>query len=241
MKKLILLTLFVISIGLLFAELEVDIPFNMDIVGPAFTGTNYSYESEWITVTNTGSTTQAYTLFYSTENLPAGWTMSVCRIEGTCFMPNFPSPPIPLDPQQVLQIHIAINVASTGAFDFPIIFDQGDLPEPMSLDFTFRTEDYVVSADDNVVVPHTLSNYPNPFNPSTTISYEISQQELASASITIYNTKGQLIRTFNNLNTSGNIVWNGKDNNNNIVNSGVYFYKLNSIKTSKARKMILIK
>ena len=86
-----------------------------------------------------------------------------------------------------------------------------------------------------------LSNYPNPFNPSTTISYELSQQELADASITIFNTRGQIVRVFSNLDSNGNIVWNGKDQNDNIVNSGVYFYKLDYIETSQVRKMILIK
>jgi flagellar hook assembly protein FlgD len=156
-------------------------------------------------------------------------------------MANFPGS-IPLEPGEILEIHISISVANTSGFPFSIILDGGDLTEPISLDFTFRTEDYIVSADNGLAVPEKLSqNYPNPFNPSTTISYELTQQELASASITIYNTKGQLVRTFKDLNTNGNIVWDGKDNNNNIVNSGVYFYKLNLIKTSIVKKMILIK
>lgn len=240
MKKLILLVFLVMSISLVFAELEVDIPFDMDMIGDDFSVFGpYVYETEWITITNIGSTTETYTLFYSDENVPTDWDLSVCN-PVSCLMVNW-AVPLPIAPGEYEEIHILVTVASTGGFPFSIILDEGDLTEPISLDFTFNTADNV-SADDELLVPEKLSqNYPNPFNPSTTISYELSQQELANASITIYNMRGQLVRTFNNLNTSGNIVWDGKDNNNNIVNSGVYLYKLNCIKTSKIRKMVLIK
>ena len=241
MKKLILLVFLVMSISLVFAELEIDIPFDMDIIGLSFAANGaYIHETDWITITNIGSTSENYTLFYSDENVPADWYLSICNSSGVCFMANFPGS-IPLEPGQNLEIHILVTVASTGGFPFSIILDGGDLTEPINLDFTFNTEDNV-SVDDELLISEKLSqNYPNPFNPSTTISYELSQQELASASIMIYNIKGQLVRTFGDLSSSGNVIWDGKDNNNNIVNSGVYFYKLNSIKTSKIRKMVLIK
>ncbi len=240
MKKLILLVLLVMSISLVFAELIVDIPFDLDIIGDDFSVIGpYVYESEWITITNTGVDSLTYTFMYTHENLPADWYLSICDTMG-CIQPNWVVP-IGLAAGASKQIHISITVESIGGFIFDLTFDEGDLTEPLIYNFTFNTADNV-SADVELLVPEKLSqNYPNPFNPSTTISYELAQQELASASITIYNSKGQLVRTFNNLNTSGNIVWDGRDNNNNIVNSGVYFYKLNSIKTSIVRKMILIK
>ena len=75
-------------------------------------------------------------------------------------------------------------------------------------------------------------NYPNPFNPSgagrspeTTFSFSLSK-DANNAKIEIYNIKGQKIRTLvNKKMTAGyhNVVWNGKDNNNRNVASGVYF------------------
>ena len=241
MKKLILFVFLVMSISIVYAELEVDIPFDMDIVGLSFAANGaYTHETDWITITNIGSTTETYTLEYSYANMPAGWSMSVCNSSGVCFMPNFPAP-IELNSGDILEIHFIINVTSVGEYTINITLDEGDLTEPISLDFTFNTEDNV-STDDELILPQKLSqNYPNPFNPTTTISYELTQQEFINASITIYNTKGQIIRTFSNLSSSGSVVWNGKDDNSNIVNSGVYLYKLNGIKTSKVRKMILIK
>ena len=241
MKKLILFVFLIMSLSIVYAELEVDIPFDMDIIGLSFAANGaYTHETDWITITNVGSTTETYTLEYSYDNLPAGWSMSVCNSGGVCFMPNFPAP-IELNSGDILEIHFIINVTSSGGYTINVTLDEGDLAEPISLDFSFNTEDNV-SADDELVLLSKLSqNYPNPFNPSTTISYELSQQELSSSSITIYNTKGQIVKTFNNLDSNGSVVWNGRDDNDNIVNSGVYFYKLSSIETSKVRKMILIK
>ena len=241
MKKLILFVFLIMSLSIVYAELEVDIPFDVDIIGLSYAANGaYTHETDWITITNIGSTTETYTLEYSYDNLPAGWSMSVCNSGGVCFMPNFPAP-IELNSGDILEIHFIINVTSSGGYTINVTLDEGDLAEPISLDFSFNTEDNV-SADDELVLLSKLSqNYPNPFNPSTTISYELSQQELSSSSITIYNTKGQIVKTFNNLNLNGNVVWNGRDNNDNIVNSGVYFYKLDTKETSKVRKMILIK
>lgn len=88
-----------------------------------------------------------------------------------------------------------------------------------------------------------LCNYPNPFNPSTTISFELNTE---NTELIIYNIKGQKIRklhTFPNgsLGTSFT-VWNGTDENNQPVSSGIYFYKLKvNDKTKAVKKMILMK
>ena len=241
MKKLILLVLLMMSISLVFAELEVDIPFDMDMIGDDFSIVgSYIFESDWITITNIGSTNETYSLIWSYSDLPIDWTASVCNDLGLCFIANMAAP-VDINAGESLLVHFMLGVNSTGGCGLNITLDGGDLTEPIILDFTFNTADNVSADDELVLLPKLSQNYPNPFNPSTTISYELSQQELANASITIYNMRGQLIRTFNNLNTSGNIVWDGKDNNDNIVNSGVYFYKLNKTETSKVRKMVLIK
>ena len=241
MKKIILLLFLAMSMGLVYAELEVDIPFDMDIIGDDFSVVGpYVYDSDWITITNIGSTNETYTLTCSFSEVPADWTASVCNELGLCYIPNMPSN-IDINAGEFVLVHLVLGVNSTGGCGVNITLDGGDLTEPISLDFTFNTADNV-SADDELVLPQKLSqNYPNPFNPSTTISYNLPSEEMANASISIYNTKGQLVRTFNDLNTNGSIIWDGRDYNNNIVNSGVYFYKLNSIKTSKVRKMVLIK
>ncbi|MFC1898097.1 T9SS type A sorting domain-containing protein [Candidatus Cloacimonadota bacterium] len=88
-----------------------------------------------------------------------------------------------------------------------------------------------------------LWNYPNPFNPSTTINFETSSFH-EFPQIEIYNLKGQMVKTFSSFQISQSlnqhIVWNGTNQSNNPVSSGIYYYKLN-IPNSPINKMLLIK
>jgi len=92
--------------------------------------------------------------------------------------------------------------------------------------------------------PVTLSNYPNPFNPFTTILFSLDETVL-SLDLNIYNIRGQLIRKL--LNDSAHskgefqVVWDGKDDNGKAVTSGVYFCRLVTPRQTKIKKMILIK
>jgi hypothetical protein len=87
-----------------------------------------------------------------------------------------------------------------------------------------------------------LTNYPNPFNPETTIHFELpASQEVELA---IYNIKGQIVRTLlNDHLTAGShhIVWNGRDDRGNSLSSGIYFYSLKSAQKTKTNKMLLLK
>ena len=95
-------------------------------------------------------------------------------------------------------------------------------------------------------VPATLvlgiENYPNPFNPSTTISYCVPAD--GDVSLTIYNARGQLVNTLvSEPKTKGNyqVVWAGKDSRGNSVASGLYFTRLVSEGKSISKKMLLMK
>lgn len=86
------------------------------------------------------------------------------------------------------------------------------------------------------------NNYPNPFNPGTTISYSIANQE--NVTIDIFNIAGELInRIVNETHQPGNyeIFWNGKDNHNQEVGSGVYIYRIHAGQFLFSKKMILLK
>ncbi len=88
-----------------------------------------------------------------------------------------------------------------------------------------------------------LQNYPNPFNPETTIGFNM--KEAGNVSIEVFNMKGQKVKTLvNNRNypTGYNSeIWNGKNNNNKPVSSGIYFYKLKTNSYSTVKRMILMK
>jgi len=88
-----------------------------------------------------------------------------------------------------------------------------------------------------------LTNYPNPFNPSTTISFTTPEE--SNVELSVYNIRGQKIRTLlNNQTTAGehSIVWNGDDASGKKVGSGLYLYKLKiNDKTEIVKKCMLLK
>ncbi len=108
----------------------------------------------------------------------------------------------------------------------------------------------ITAANDNEIsYARLLNNYPNPFKPSaagrsstTTISFSLEQE--SKVEISIYNIKGQKIKTLLNERVSAgsrSVIWKGDDDNNNPVSSGVYFCRLKTGNTTKLQKMILLK
>jgi hypothetical protein len=83
--------------------------------------------------------------------------------------------------------------------------------------------------------------YPNPFNPTTTISFQISNELNEQAKIEIFNIKGQKIKQYSIINNQSSITWNGTDENDLPVASGIYFYKMKSGNYNETKKMILLK
>lgn len=92
-----------------------------------------------------------------------------------------------------------------------------------------------------------LQNYPNPFNPESWIPYQLAND--AVVTISIYNVKGQLVRTLNLGTQKAGIYmtknkaahWDGKDAVGEAVSSGVYFYHLKAGDFFATRKMVILK
>ena len=86
-------------------------------------------------------------------------------------------------------------------------------------------------------------NFPNPFNPSTSISFAL--EDGSDVKLIIYNVKGEKVKTiFNdrvNADEMTSIIWDGKDANNKDVASGVYFYKLITETQEYSKKMLMVK
>ena len=78
------------------------------------------------------------------------------------------------------------------------------------------------------------ANYPNPFNPETTIDLAIKEGEIGTLSI--YNAKGQLIESYKFEAGEYNFEWDAS-----FYSSGVYFYKLESESYYETKKMLMIK
>jgi hypothetical protein len=87
-----------------------------------------------------------------------------------------------------------------------------------------------------------LPNYPNPFNPSTAIGYQIPAE--GHVTITVYNVLGQEVRALVDAHQDAGTyttMWDGKDDAGHHLNSGVYFYTMKTAEHSETRKMVLMR
>jgi len=82
-------------------------------------------------------------------------------------------------------------------------------------------------------------NYPNPFNPSTSISFTLEEE--SEVEIIILNIKGEQIKKYTIPSYQTSIIWDGTNQNNQSVSSGVYFCKLKTKTNDYQRKMLLVK
>lgn len=130
------------------------------------------------------------------------------------------------------------------------------LGTPISSDFQIA-EGVLVGVDGNIDVMSHIEigdlkprpdhyglgqNMPNPFNPSTTIGYQLP--ESGQVRLSIYNLLGQEIRTLVNEPMEAGYytaVWDGKDDGGRQVASGIYIYRMQSGKFVDARRMMLLK
>jgi len=102
-----------------------------------------------------------------------------------------------------------------------------------------------ISGESDITMPAVTAlsgNYPNPFNPSTNIAFDISLK--GQVNIDIYNIRGQHVKSLVNgvlLPGHHNVVWNGDDTAGHNVSSGVYFCHMTTRGYSSLRKMVLIK
>ena len=111
------------------------------------------------------------------------------------------------------------------------------------------TESVSIEVDANdsagdLIPPFTAlkGNFPNPFNPNTSIKFQLA--DAGDIELEIYNVKGQKVKTLftGNMKAGYHIIdWNGKDNFGYSVSSGIYFYEMKTDNYSDIKKMIMLK
>ena len=177
------------------------------------------------------------------SNPPEGWGMDYfSQIEDWIYLPSSPC------------IDAGNPDAAFNDFEDPnnpgnpLYPAQGSLTNDIGIfgGIGFDHEINVVQVNDDLPTQKLhLTNYPNPFNPSTTISFSFPSDINEGTELGIYNLKGQKIKTFSNLQITQlpnhQIVWNGTDDNKKPVASGVYFCRLKVGKTEITKKLMLIK
>ena len=115
-----------------------------------------------------------------------------------------------------------------------------------SVDFGGDREQYGprIAKPSNPLITELYPNYPNPFNPITTLHFSL--REAAKVSLVIYDGKGKVVRTLLRAEkpmAAGKyrLIWDAKNESGMGVPSGQYFYRFTSPHYNKTRKMILVK
>jgi len=126
-------------------------------------------------------------------------------------------------------------VASDGNYE--VVIDGG------GVDIYVNRYEYLSTESEGIPTEFALhENYPNPFNPTTTLRFDLP--EVSSITLTIYNMLGQKVRTFDYQNTSAgyhSVTWNATNDYGDPVGAGVYLYQLQTKDFVKTRKMVLLK
>ena len=89
---------------------------------------------------------------------------------------------------------------------------------------------------------HLYSAYPNPFNPITTLDYDLPEDVLVN--ITIFDMMGRVVKTIvNNQQNAGfkSVRWNATNDNGSPVSAGLYLYKIQAGEFRQTKKMVLLK
>ena len=181
------------------------------------------------------------------NNLPSGWSSSLCFGE-LCFPPDidsvvtappFPEPPLQPGDTLFTSLHVFTDQVSIETAFVQIQVGTFRNPEDrIILDFTATTDPTVSVRETNTLNSYYLyQNYPNPFNPSTMINFKVGEPGLVL--IKIYNVLGVEVATLvNEYKNSGNY---SADFNALKLSSGVYLYSLSVNNFTQTRKMILEK
>ncbi|MCB5253416.1 MAG: C25 family cysteine peptidase [Candidatus Cloacimonadaceae bacterium] len=144
---------------------------------------------------------------------------------------------------EALEYSIGFRPTEEGIYPAYLIIHSDD-PNAQVTNVSLMGSAIPVSNEDGVnpLITQLGANYPNPFNPTTTISFSL--KEKGPVTINIYNILGQKVKILLSDDMQAghhNLIWNGKDKNNLNVASGVYFYRMQSREYTNTRKMILMK
>lgn len=249
MKKIVLINIVLLFVGsLLHADLTSIIPFDPDVVGPAYNDSTYTYSSEYFDIINEGVDDDfTLTVDYETTPVPADWQLMWCHElngSGGCHMvPPEGYPPIPwnftFNTGDTLKLDFQMVVGSSGSLSFSYTFEAASLTEPYVLNFSYTTAASVDDPGSYDIIQH---NTPNPFNETTTISFDLRNNYSPQSKLSIYNIKGRLVKDYTLSPGQTSLTWDGKDDDGEVMPSGVYLYTINDKSgTSQSQKLLLLR
>jgi agmatine/peptidylarginine deiminase len=203
------------------AELVVD-PLQIDV---SLTPNNT--QTELVNLTNIGG----LPLNYSVSEVPAADWLSVSPDAGS------------LDAGASAELTLTFDTTdmTTGTYTCDVTITD-DRREVSTIAVTLTVSGTGVNTPAVLTASTLIGNHPNPFNPSTTLTYYVAEQ--SDVKLSVYNIKGELVKTLVNAHAQPgtySAVWNGNDDNGSAVASGIYFARFDSATNYTVRKMILMK
>jgi len=139
---------------------------------------------------------------------------------------------------------IYIGSSIGGEFDATKTYEPGEIPPNTTCKF-YALKPLITSVNDRKTAPIGFAvepNYPNPFNPSTTIRFSLPVP--AQVHLIIYNVYGQLVRTLRDQRFGTGyhqVVWDGRDDAGKPVASGVYFLQMRALRESGNAEFVQVK
>ncbi len=134
-----------------------------------------------------------------------------------------------------------LDVASTEYYCI-VVYRNDDSTDPASFRLVIGNGLSPVEYDDLPVVTRLTGAYPNPFNPQTTVAFDLAKAD--HARVAIYNVQGRLVRHLVDETLEAghhSTVWMGRDDNGHGVASGVYFARLEASSGNSITKLVLVK
>jgi hypothetical protein len=198
-----------------------------------------------IDVTNITTQDQTVFLVRTINNLPAGWSSSLCFdlcfanfIDSIATTSDFGSSPLTPGETRVVSLHVFTD-NTVGTAEVQIQAGTFRHPDDRITVNFMATTDPTISVRENLFVNkyYLFQNYPNPFNPSTRIDYNVGKPGLVQ--LKVYNILGVEVATLvDEYKNAGNYSFDFSADN---YSSGVYFYSLSVNDFTQTRKMILEK
>ncbi|KAA3606380.1 MAG: T9SS C-terminal target domain-containing protein [Calditrichaeota bacterium] len=152
---------------------------------------------------------------------------------------NQPDSTFLVEPDSLKSVGITVDFTKVGISEI-VLHTNEQLDSVKTILVKIDTTTTGISENENLLENFKLEhNYPNPFNPTTIINYQLSVN--SEGKLIIFNVLGQKVREFELTEQIGSVVWNGTDSLGKQVSSGVYLYRLESGEFQKAKKMILLR
>ena len=203
-----------------------------------------SYLEPYAEVRNSTAADVTVRIQRTSLNMPADWFVSFCLVN--CYSPEATDVTDILPAGETYNFKPTIETSATpgqGTVTY-VLSPVANPAEKYTLTFSVST---ITDAPDAAVLPRTLTlsqNYPNPFTGTgyavTTIGYGVPRNSFVT--IKVYNLVGREVRTLvSEVKQAGThaAIWDGRDNDGNSMQSGIYIYKISNGTSSLSRRMLL--